>query len=189
MLKNVNTVQDVDLSGGTKGALWTGAAGIVANALQNANNGNGLVGGLLGGGCGNQQMMAYNQQMMTLMAEVAELKAEKTAAIAAKAESDRILGVYINPMASEIADAKVREAKLQAQIECLEKTQCLREQLLQKEIQLAKQETACCCAANATAIANAQAMLNKVTGVYIPNGVLTPGIPTVEVVHPTATAA
>lgn len=182
MLKNVNTVQDVDLSGGTKGALWTGAGALIANVLQNANNGNGLLGGLVGNNCGNQQMMA-------LMTEVAELKAEKTSAIAAKAESDRLLSVYINPMASEIADAKVREAKMAAEIDCLKQTQCLREQLLQKEIQLAKQETACCCAANATAIANVQAILNKVTGVYIPNGVLTPGVPTVEVVHPTAAAA
>lgn len=181
LLKNANTVQDVDLSGGTKGALWTGAGALIANVLQNAN-GNGLLGGLVGNNCGNQQTMA-------LMAEIAELKAEKTASIAAKAESDRLLGVYINPMASEIADAKVREAKMSAEIDCLKQTQCLREQLLQKEIQLAKQEVACCCAANATAIANAQAMLNKVTGVYIPNDALTPGVPTVEVVHPTATAA
>lgn len=120
-------------------------------------------------------------------AELAQLKAEKASAAAAKAESDRLLGAYINPIASEIADAKAREAKMQAEITCLAEKQKLEKEILHKEIQLARQESACCCQQNANAIANVAATLNSVVKTVIPNDNVCPGYGNVTITPAAAT--
>lgn len=122
-------------------------------------------------------------------AELAQLKAEKASAAASKAESDRLLGAYINPIASEIADAKAREAKMQAQIECLTEKQKLEAEIVKRDIQLVRQEVQCCCTQNASAIANVAAILNSVTKTVIPNANVCPGWGEVTITPTTTTTA
>lgn len=119
-------------------------------------------------------------------AEIAQLRSEQNSAAASKAESDRLLGAYINPIASEIADAKAREAKMQAQIECLTEKQKLEAEIVKRDIQLVRQEVQCCCTQNANAIANVAAILNSVTKTVVPNDNVCPGYGPVTIT-PTAT--
>ena len=97
--------------------LGLGIAGLSVGLLN--NGGNGLLGGLLGNGC--------NNQMSALLAENATLKAEKysdknTSEVytAMRNEvqtlSDRLLDKYISPISQEIADMRVREARLEGRI-------------------------------------------------------------------------
>ena len=94
-------------------------AGTALGVLNSSAGGNGLLGGLLGGGCGNQ--------ISALQSEIATLKAEKycdhnTAQVyaALRAESqalqDRIFDKYLSPISQEIADMRVREARLEGKI-------------------------------------------------------------------------
>lgn len=180
MIKNgkTNEVQNIDIPGGVKGAFWTLTAAQLASLLQNGGLGN-LLGNLTGGGCGNVAAMlpmlaqmvangtcchgATDKERAELLAKIAELQAEKYSDNAAKAESDRLIAAYINPMATEIADARVREARMQEEIKCIQKTQDLREEILKKDIELAKQEAKCCCEKNAVAIANVAATVASIT--------------------------
>lgn len=180
MIKNgkTNEVQNIDIPGGVKGAFWTLTAAQLASLLQNGGLGS-LLGNLTGGGGGNigamlpmiAQMVANgtachgatDKERAELLAKIAELQAEKYSDTAAKAETDRLIAAYINPMATEIADARVREARMQEEIKCIQKTQDLREEILKKDIELAKQEAKCCCEKNAAAIANVAATVAAIT--------------------------
>lgn len=97
--------------------LGLGIAGLSVGLLN--NGGNGILGGLLGGGC--------NSQVSALMSENAMLKAEKysdhnTAQVYAalrnetQALQDRLFDKYISPISQEIADMRVREARLEGKI-------------------------------------------------------------------------
>ena len=106
-------------------ALGLGIAGTVGlvNQLGGGCGNGGLLGGLFGNGnCQNQTS--------ALMAENAMLKAELNtdAKIAATYKAcrdekdglgDRLLEKYINPIATEIADMRVREARNDERIKCL----------------------------------------------------------------------
>lgn len=100
-------------------ALGLAIPGTVALANQLFSGGNGLLGGLMGGGC--------NNQVMNLMAENSMLKSEnysdkvanevyKQAVADNKELSDRIFDKYIEPMSKEICDMKVREARMEGKI-------------------------------------------------------------------------
>lgn len=100
-------------------ALGLAIPGTVALANQLFSGGNGLLGGLMGGGC--------NNQVMNLMAENSMLKSEnysdkvanevyKQAVADNKELSDRIFDKYIEPMSKEICDMKVREARIEGKI-------------------------------------------------------------------------
>ena len=97
--------------------LGLGIAGLSVGLLN--NGGNGILGGLLGGGC--------NNQLGALMSENAMLKAEKysdhnTAQVytalrnETQALQDRLFDKYISPISQEIADMRVREARLEGKI-------------------------------------------------------------------------
>ena len=99
--------------------LGLGVAGTALGVLNAANGGGGLLGGLFGGGCGGQ--------VSALQSEIAMLKAEKysdqaTAQVYSamrnevQALSDRILDKYVSPISQEIADMRVREARLEGKI-------------------------------------------------------------------------
>lgn len=103
-------------------ALGLGIAGTVGLVNQLGNGG--LLGGLFGGGCGNQTQ--------ALMSENAQLKAEKytdskiaEVYMAGRNEKDaavdRLLDKYIEPISKEIADMRVREAVTSSRLECLGK--------------------------------------------------------------------
>ena len=173
MITTGNEVQNVDLSGGTKGALWTTAGALIANVLQKGGGG-----GLLNGIVGGAPAPTVDPQVSALQAEIAKLQAEKYSDNAAKEESNRLLVNYLKPYGNEIADARVREATLTARVDCIEKTQALQAEITKKEIQLAKQEAACCCQQNANAIATVAETVNQIIKV---------GVPSAVVINPTTT--
>lgn len=99
--------------------LGLGIAGTALGVLNASNGCGGLLGGLFGGGC--------NSQVSALQSEIAMLKAEKycdknTAEVytamrnEVQALSDRLLDKYISPVSQEIADMRVREARLEGKI-------------------------------------------------------------------------
>lgn len=108
-------------------ALGLGIAGTVGlvNQLGGGCGNGGLLGGLFGNSCGNNQAQA-------LMAENAQLKAEKYAdSVAAQvykanrdekdALGERLLEKYIEPISKEIADMRVREARTEERLHCMGK--------------------------------------------------------------------
>lgn len=104
----------------SKGVAGSGLGlGIAGTALGVLNSNGNLLGGLFGGNCQNQVSM--------LQAEISQLKAEKysdqsiaTVYTALRNETqalqDRLLDKYISPISQEIADMRVREARLEAKI-------------------------------------------------------------------------
>lgn len=129
----------------SKGVAGTGLGlGIAGTALGLLNNNNGLGNGLLGGLFGNNTNM-YANQASALMAENAMLKAENYSDKVGKEVyaqalkdnkelSDRVFDRYIDPMAKEIADSRVREASMAAEIKCIKETSDLKEKLFNARI-------------------------------------------------------
>lgn len=153
----------------SKGVAGTGLGlGIAGTALGLANGGGGVLSGLFGGG-GCAAALAEKD------AQIAKLEAEKYSDNAAKEEANRLLSNYLKPYGDAIAASQVKEATMAAEIECLKKTQALEMQLMAKEVQLVKQELTCCCTANATAIAQVNAILSGITKTVVPNGAICPG--------------
>lgn len=120
-------------SKGVAGAgLGTGIAGLALGVLNSSNNGNGLLGGLLGGG--NQNVVS------ALQAENSMLKAENYSDKNAKevyaqplADNRRLRDeafAYLKPLADESANNRVELAKLQAELKCCCEKQELREQIV-----------------------------------------------------------
>lgn len=122
-------------------------------------------------------------------AEIAQLKAEKYSDNAAKEESNRLLQNYLKPYGDAIVSSQVKEAKMEAEIECLKKTQHLEKEILSKEIQLARQEAACCCTQNANAIAQVAATLNQIVTPVVKNKAVCPGWGDVTITPTTTTTA
>lgn len=186
-MNEINKVEDVTSS---RGAQWMGASGIIALAAQSLlggnGNGNGVLANLLGGGNCNAQ----NGAVAALMAENARLKSEKYSDNAALEQSNRLLQNYLKPYGEAIAAGLADRAKMQAEIDCLKSTVDLKMQLAAKDVALVKQEMTCCCTANATAIAQVQAILGNITKLVVPNGAICPGWGAAEVtVKPAAAAA
>ena len=156
----------------SKGVAGTGLGlGIAGTALGLLNGGAGgnPIGGLFGGGCAGGAALAAKD------AEIAKLKAEKYSDNAAKVEADRLLTHYLKPYGDEIAASRVREAAMQAEIDCLKQTTELKFRLAEKDVALVRQELACCCTTNASAVAQVQAILNSLTKVVVPNSSVCPG--------------
>lgn len=184
-MNEINKVEDVTSS---RGAQWMGASGIIALAAQSLlggnGNGNGVLGNLLGGNCN-----AQNGAVAALMAENARLKSEKYSDNAALEQSNRLLQNYLKPYGEAIAAGLADRAKMQAEIDCLKSTVDLKLQLAAKDVALVKQEMTCCCTANATAIAQVQAILGNITKLVVPNAAICPGWGAAEVTVKTAAAA
>ena len=185
-MNEINKVEDVTSS---RGAQWMGASGIIALAAQSLlggnGNGNGVLGNLLCGGNCNAQ----NGAVAALMAENARLKSEKYSDNAALEQSNRLLQNYLKPYGDAIAAGLADRAKMQAEIDCLKSTTDLKLQLAAKDVALVKQEMTCCCTANATAIAQVQAILANITKLVVPNGAICPGWGAAEVTVKPASAA
>lgn len=112
--------------------LGLGIAGTALGVLNSSANGNGLLGGLLGGG--NQNMVS------ALQAENSMLKAENYSDKNAKevyaqslADNRRLRDeafAFIKPLADESANNRVELARLQEQLKCCCEKQELREQIV-----------------------------------------------------------
>lgn len=177
----------VEDSTSSRGAQWMGASGIIALAAQSLLNGGGL-GGLLGG-CNTAHIggAAAATAIGDLNAKIAKLEAEKYSDAAALEQSNRLLQNYLKPYGEAISDSRAREAALRAEFEGFKRESSLQLQLVQKDMQLVKQEAQCCCTANATAIAQVQSILAGLTKVVIPNTSVCPGWGNVTVAPVTTT--
>ena len=166
-------------AGLTTGIIGTSLAGLMA---LNGNNG-GLLGGLFGNQCGNQ--------VSALMSEVSQLKAEKytdqntaQAYTALRNEvtglSDRLLDKYISPMAQEISDIRVREARTEEQLKCIQKTQELEQRLIRTEIN-GRIDQCCCTMSNGLtalngAVQQLQQTVGSITSTIIPQTAICPPV-------------
>lgn len=112
--------------------LGTGIAGLALGVLNSSNNGNGLLGGIFGGG--NQNVVS------ALQAENGMLKAENYSDKNAKevyaqslADNHRLRDeafAYLKPLVDESANNRVEPTKLQAGLKCCCEKQELREQIV-----------------------------------------------------------
>lgn len=167
-------------AGLTTGIIGTSLAGLMA---LNGNNG-----GLLGGLFGNN-----NGQFSALQAENAMLRAEKYSdrsvadlnnATDLKLEklSDRIFDKYINPMATEIADSRVREAKLQCEVTAMKENYDLKIQL--ETERLHRRMDNCCCETNGRinqlnqSVYQLSQTLGSITSTIIPQTAICPPVMT-----------
>ena len=168
-------------AGLTTGIIGTSLAGLMA---LNGNNNGGLFGGLFGNNCG---------QVSALQSEVAMLRAEKYSdrgvadlnnATDLKLEklSDRIFDKYINPMATEIADSRVREAKLQTEVTAMKENYDLKVQLEVEKLH--RRMDNCCCEANGRinqlnqTVYGLSQTLGSITSTIIPQTAICPPVMT-----------
>lgn len=116
-------------SKGVAGAgLGTGIAGLSLGVLNSMANGNGLFGGLLGGGCGNAGLGAVSE-LSKKDAEIAQLKAEKYAdgvgintfkeVLAVFDKKDERYATLFENLNKEAVDNRVRLAELGCEVKAL----------------------------------------------------------------------
>ena len=160
-------------------ALGLGIAGLSVALLQGNQCGGGILGNILGG-CG------CNNQTQNLMAENAMLRAEKysdtVSAQVYKANrdekdalADRILDKYINPMATEIAAMRVREAETAGAIDCLSKSTTMRFENVYRELECAKKECGAAIALEGERRINGDnGIMCYVQGNYVPGKLIMP---------------
>ncbi|MBR2921481.1 MAG: hypothetical protein IKC27_09035 [Kiritimatiellae bacterium] len=100
-----------------------------------------LIGGRFKGGKGGADAAA----MQAVIAENAQLKAERYSDNKADALKENLLRDWLKPLSDRAAEQMAKEAKMEAEISCLKETAALRETILRKEIELAEQKAQCCC--------------------------------------------
>lgn len=164
-------------SKGVAGAgLGTGIAGLALGVLNSSANGNGLLGGLFGGG--NQNMIS------TLQAENSLLKAENYSDKNARevymqslTDNRRLRDetfAFVKPLADEAANNRVELAKLQAELKCCCEKQELREQIVLgkvNELALTTQAKFGCIDGT---IANMMGTIGQITSTIVPISAVCP---------------
>lgn len=164
-------------SKGVAGAgLGTGIAGLALGVLNSSANGNGLLGGLLGGG--NQNMVsALQAENGMLRAENYSDKNAKEVYAQSLADNRRLRDeafAFIKPLADESANNRVELARLQEQLKCCCEKQELREQIvLGKVNELALTTQAKFNCVDGT-IANIMGTLGNITKTIVPMSAICP---------------
>lgn len=164
-------------SKGVAGAgLGTGIAGLALGVLNSSNNGNGLLGGLLGGG--NQNVVS------ALQAENGMLKAENYSDKNAKevyaqslADNRRLRDeafAYLKPLADEAANNRVEIAKLQAELKCCCEKQELREQIILGKVNELALTTQAKFGCLDQTIAGMMCTIGKITDTIVPMSAICP---------------
>lgn len=164
-------------SKGVAGAgLGTGIAGLALGVLNSSNNGNGLLGGLLGGG--NQNVVS------ALQAENGMLKAENYSDKNAKevyaqslADNRRLRDeafAFIKPLADESANNRVELAKLQAELKCCCEKQELREQIVLGKVNELALTTQAKFGCIDQTIAGMMSTMNNITKTIVPMSAICP---------------
>lgn len=120
----------------SKGVAGAGLGLGIAGTALGLLNGNGGLGGLLGGGC--------NNELSRLQAENAMLKSENYADGVGKTTYQQSLAdnkalrdevyAFITPLSNEAADNRVNIARMEEKIKCIEKEAYLRGQLTDAKI-------------------------------------------------------
>lgn len=133
-------------SAGVGGAgLGLGIGGVALGLLNSANNGNGLLGGLFGGGNTNQTT--------TLMSELAREKAERFA--------EKTGAEIYNAMFAQYKELAQATTNIDKRVSALEVAGPLREQLLNQRID-------CCCSQMSTGLASLQSVVANITKTIVP---------------------
>lgn len=117
--------------------LGTGIAGLALGVLNSSNNGNGLLGGLLGGNNNNTLVSHLQAENGMLKAENYSDKNAKEVYIQSLADNRNLrdeLYAFIKPLAEEAANNRVEIATLKAEQKCCCEKQELREQILAGKI-------------------------------------------------------
>ena len=161
--------------------LGLGIAGTALGVLASAQNGNGILGGLFGGG---------NNQVSALMAENANLKAEKYSDTqdanlyqATRSENTALrteLFNYITPLANEAASNRERIAVIEANVSKNAEIGELREKLVRSELggQIATvaQTASTGLAQLNTALASLQSTVSAITSTVVPKSAICPEV-------------
>lgn len=164
-------------SKGVAGAgLGTGIAGLALGVLNSSNNGNGLLGGLLGGG--NQNVVsALQAENSMLKAENYSDKNAKEVYMQSLTDNRRLRDetfAYLKPLSDEAANNRVELAKLQAELKCCCEKQELREQIVLgkvNELALTTQAKFGCLDGT---IASMMGTLGKITNTVVPLSAVCP---------------
>lgn len=149
--------------------LGLGIAGTALGILNSSNNGNGLLGGLFGGG--NQNVVS------ALQAENYSDKNAKEVYAQSLADNRRLRDeafAYLKPLADESANNRVELAKLQAELKCCCEKQELREQIVLgkvNELALTTQAKFSCLDGT---IAGMMGTLNNITKTIVPASAICP---------------
>jgi hypothetical protein len=151
-LKKVGEVMEEYKGEGLRALAWIIAGGEIIKAVKEV----GGVGGLFGGGCG-----PAGGANAALLAENAQLKAERYSDNAAKEQAERLLVNYLKPYGDEIANARVREASLRSEFDGYKANMELR-------IQLAEQKAQCCCDKTNMRVDCIEGKVNAITATKIP---------------------
>ena len=156
--------------------LGLGIAGTALGVLNSSVNGNGLLGGLLGGG--NQSMVS------ALQAENSMLKAENYSDKNAKevyaqslADNRRLRDeafAFIKPLADESANNLVELARLQEQLKCCCEKQELREQIVLGKVNELALTTQAKFGCVDQTIAGMMGTLGKITNTIVPMSAICP---------------
>jgi hypothetical protein len=120
-------------TGVTLGTL--GTIGFGLSLLNGQQNGGGVLGNILGGG--GQQMSALQAENAMLRAENYSDKVGKEVYGQSRADNKELrdeMYAFIKPLSDEAAANRVNVARLEEQVKCLEKTSCLREQIVMGKI-------------------------------------------------------
>ena len=156
--------------------LGLGIAGTALGVLNSSANGNGLLGGLFGGG--NQNMVS------ALQAENSMLKAENCSDKNAKevyaqslADNRRLRDeafAFIKPLADESANNRVELARLQEQLKCCCEKQELREQIVLGKVNELALTTQAKFGCVDQTIAGMMGTLGKITNTIVPMSAICP---------------
>ena len=156
--------------------LGLGIAGTALGVLNSSANGNGLLGGLFGGG--NQNMIS------TLQAENSMLKAENYSDKNAKevymqslTDNRRLRDetfAYLKPLSDEAANNRVELAKLQAELKCCCEKQELREQIVLGKVNELALTTQAKFGSVDQAIAGIMGTMNNITKTIVPASAICP---------------
>lgn len=163
-------------SKGVAGAgLGTGIADLALGVLNSSNNGNGLLGGLLGG---NQNMVS------ALQAENSQLKAENYSDKNAKevymqslTDNRRLRDetfAYLKSLSDEAANNRVELAKLQAELKCCCEKQELREQIVLGKVNELALTTQAKFGCLDQTIAGMMGTMNNITKTIVPMSAICP---------------
>lgn len=170
---------------------WLAGIATVLGIANGGGCGNGnILNRLFGGNCGNScgnggfdvaamlaMLNAGNNcggpaAMQAVIAENAQLKAERYSDNKADALKENLLRDWLKPLSDRAAEQMAKESKMQAEIDCLKQTTELKLQLAQKEIELARQEAKCCCDKTNMRIDCLEAKVGGITKTVIPADVV-----------------
>ena len=143
-IKTQDGMASVASAGVGGSALGVGIGGLALGLLNSANNGNGVLGGLFGGG---------SNQTNTLMSELAKEKAERFA--------EKTGAEIYNAMFAQYKELAQATTNIDKRVSALEVAGPLREQLLNQRID-------CCCNSMGAGLAALQATVANITKTIVP---------------------